>query len=272
MEKGAGPSGEAAKAQEGLLRQGVKPREDLVLHEDPVRRSLWWAIRYVVRVPTYVMLVIASSLAYFFFSGVRGFGMIYMTAHYGVTRSTLSALIIIVGIGALAGVTLGGALSEWLRRRKWYTARIVVPGIGLFLAVLFIAPAVWTTSLALGIGLLTLGAACLSGAMPSVDAARLDIMHPRLWGRAESGRMALRALLEGGAPLLFGIVSEWLGGGAGGLEWTYLLMLIPVLIAASLAIPARLTYPRDVATAGQSVRETRKHRDGGHADADAPPK
>jgi len=33
-------------------------------------------------------------------------------------------------------------------------------------------------------------------------------------------------------------------------------MLIPLLIASSLAIPARRTYPRDVATAGASARNT----------------
>jgi hypothetical protein len=86
----------------------------------------------------------------------------------------------------------------------------------------------------------------------TIDVARLDIMPSRLWGRGEAGRMALRGLLEGGAPLLFGAMSEWLGGGTHGLEWTFLIMLIPVIVASSLAIPARRTYPRDVATADAS--------------------
>jgi hypothetical protein len=68
--------------------------------------------------------------------------------------------------------------------------------------------------------------------------------------------MAIRAALQGGAPIVFGWVSGMLGGGDRGLEWTYLLMLIPVLAAASLAIPARHTYLRDVATAAASVKAT----------------
>ncbi|HJS84824.1 MAG TPA: MFS transporter [Acetobacteraceae bacterium] len=254
----SGQAGSAAKAQETILRAGVKPREDLVLHEDPSKRGLWWAIRYMLRFPTYVLLIVASSLAYFFFAGVRAFGMIYLTQHYGVSRSTLSALVIAIGIGGIIGVVMGGWISEWFLRRGWFTTRVALPGITLFLSVLFFGPAIWTTSLGLGIILLTVGAAMLGSANPPIDAARLDIMHPRLWGRAESGRMALRATLEGGAPLLFGAVSTWLGGGNTGLEWTYLLMLIPLLIASSLAIPARLTYPRDVATAGASAKNTLK--------------
>ncbi|HVC30687.1 MAG TPA: hypothetical protein VND24_05830 [Steroidobacteraceae bacterium] len=39
------------------------------------------------------------------------------------------------------------------------------------------------------------------------DTARLDVVHPRMWGRAEAGRMALRSAFEGGAPLLFGAMS-----------------------------------------------------------------
>ena len=254
-----GNEGEEGAGQSGLARQaaryaGARPRQDLVLDADPTGRSLWWAIGYVLRIPTYVLLIIASALGYYFFAGVRAFGMIYLTEHYGVSRSTMSALVVVIGLGTLAGVIFGGRFSQWLLGRRWLTIRIDLPGVALFVAVLLIAPAVWTTNVYLGIGLFTLGAAALAAANPAIDAARLDIIHPRLWGRAESGRMALRAGLEGGAPLLFGLMSDWLGGGESGLQWTFLLMLIPVLVASSLAVPARRTYLRDVATASASLK------------------
>ncbi len=68
--------------------------------------------------------------------------------------------------------------------------------------------------------------------------------------------MALRGLLEGAAPLVFGVVSGWLGGGNNGLMWTFLIMLVTILAASAVAIPARLTYPRDIATASASVENT----------------
>ncbi len=244
------------EAQKRILEEGVQPREDLLLHQDPAKHSLWWAIGYVIRIPTYLLLVIASSLAYFFFGGIRGFGMIYLTDHYGISRSSVSGLAFVIGIGALAGVTLGGMLSERLLRRGWFTTRVVVPGIAVAICVPLFGGGIWTTSTFIGIPLLTAAAAALAAANPSYDAARLDIMHTRLWGRAESGRMVVRAFAEGGAPLLFGAVSQWFGGGTSGLEWTFLLMLLPLLVAASLAIFARRTYPTDVATAGQSIKNT----------------
>ncbi len=39
-----------------------------------------------------------------------------------------------------------------------------------------------------------------------------------------------------------------------GLEYTFLVMLIPLLIASALAIPAYFTYQRNVATAAASVK------------------
>lgn len=253
-----GPSDEppAGRTQKQVLNAGVKPVPERVLHEDPVQHGLWWAIGYVVKIPTYLLLVAASSLAYYFFGGVRGFGMIYLTGHYNVSRGVLTWWVLVIGLGALAGVMFGGYLAERLLQRGWFATRIVLPGIAVFLSALLFGFGIWTTNLYIGVAALTAGAACLAAANPSYDAARLDIMHPRLWGRAESGRTLIRAIFEGGAPLLFGAVSVWLGGGNIGLERTFLLMLLPLLIAAVLAIPARRTYPRDVATAGASVKAT----------------
>jgi hypothetical protein len=136
--------------------------------------------------------------------------------------------------------------------------RIIQPAIALFISVPFLGFGIWTTNVWLGIILLTCGTFALAAAVAPIDAARLDIIQPRLWGRAEAGRTALRTTFEGGAPLLFGAVSVWLGGGSNGLMWTFLLMLFPMLLAAFLVLPGMRTYPRDVATAAASVEATGK--------------
>jgi MFS family permease len=243
-----------ASPQESVRRAHVRPREKLVLHEDPTRWSLWRVMGYLLRLPTYGLLIAASALAYYFLSGVRAFAMIYITQHYHITRSVVSSLVLVVGIGTLAGTITGGRLAERLLRKGKADARIVVAAVALALSVPILGVAIWTSSALLGIGLLTIGAGVLSAAVAPIDAARLDIVHSRLWGRGEAGRMALRSVFEGGAPLLFGALSEWLGGGQKGLMWTFLIMLIPMLIASLLGVKARKTYLRDVATAAASSR------------------
>jgi predicted MFS family arabinose efflux permease len=254
---------EAPSVRKAVERADIGPREELVLREDPARRSWVWAIRYLMKIPTYLLLVAASTLTYYFFSGLRAFGMIYFTQHLGIAQHTVSALIIIIGIGALAGVITGGRLSEWLLRRGNFNARIVVPAVALLVAAVLYAFGIWATSVWLAVALLTAATAAMAAATAPIYAARLDIIHPSMWGRAESGHMAMRSLFEGGAPLLFGAVSGWLGGGGKGLMWTFLLMLIPMLIASGLVVPARKTYPRDVATAAAATDATKREKQRG---------
>lgn len=249
----------SAQPRQIIRRAGIRPRQELVLHEDPTGWSLWRALHYMLRIPTYRLLIIASSLGYYFFAGARAFGMIYLIHHYGLPRTMVTALAGIIGIGALFGFFIGSRLSERLLSRGYASARVVIPGGALLLAIILIGPAIWISNVYIGTALLTAGTAALAGANPPLDAARLDIVPARLWGRGEAGRMALRGLLEGGAPLLFGAMSEWLGGDSNGLERTFLIMLIPVIVASSLAIPARRTYPRDVATADASMRRLQRH-------------
>jgi len=240
--------------QDTVRRARVPPREELILREDPTQWSLWQVMRYLLRLPTYGLLIAASALAYYFLSGVRAFAMIYITQHYHITRSIVSSLVIVIGIGAIAGTVAGGRVSEMLLRKGRADARIVVAAVALAASVPVLGFAIWTRSAFLGIGLMTLGAGILAAAVAPIDAARLDIVHPRMWGRGEAGRMALRSTFEGGAPLLFGAMSEWLGGGQNGLMWTFLIMLIPMLVASLLGVWARKTYLRDVATAAASSR------------------
>lgn len=249
---------DAVKAQKIVREKHVKPREEMILDDDPKQRSLWWAIGYVLRTPTYLLLIIASSLSYYFFSGVRTFGMIFLTDHFAISRGAASPLALVIGIAALIGIVCGGYISRFFLDRGWVSARIIVAGFALLLSVLAFAPGIGFRQIWISMALLAVGSFFLGTANPTISAARLDLMVPRMWGRSEAGSNAVRSVLQGGAPLVFGIVSERLGGGLSGLTWTFLIMLIPVLIAAALAIPASRTYPRDVATAAESFKRISK--------------
>jgi len=279
-EPGAGARDESDGAdQDGLAARvlrhtDVPPQEELVLREDPTGRSIWWAIRYVLRVRTNVVIIIASALGYFFFAGLRAFAIIFATGHYGISKPTATTLIVVIGAGALAGVYAGGRFADRLLRRGHIRARVLVPAACLLALTPVLAPAIATQTVAIALPLLILGGFLLGAPNPPLDAARLDIIHPRLWGRAEGVRTALRSTAEAAAPLLFGYLSQYVfggpgsasggesGGGTGGpasaaqataLEYTFLVFLIPLLIAGLLALAGLRTYPRDVATATASA-------------------
>ena len=94
----------------------------------------------------------------------------------------------------------------------------------------------------------------LSAQNPPLDAARLDIMPPYLWGRAEAVRTFLRGIAQALAPLLFGAVSDHVfGGGRSGLQWTFVVMILPLGASSWLLFKGLRTYPADVANAAASA-------------------
>ncbi|HEX6470434.1 MAG TPA: MFS transporter [Streptosporangiaceae bacterium] len=239
----------------------VRPVPGRVLRTDPTWLSLPKAARYILSIPSNRLLIVASAVGYFFFAGLRTFTVVFVQERYGVTKIELSALIPLIGLGALAGVMLGGRLADRLVRAGHLSARVTVPGVAYACAALIFLPGLLTDRLLWALPLFALAAGALAAANPPLDAARLDIVHSRLWGRAESVRTLVRMLAEAAAPVVFGRMSELLAGtGAGasqqGLDRAFLIMLVPLLANGLLLVRARRSYPSDVATAVASERAT----------------
>jgi hypothetical protein len=150
---------------------------------------------------------------------------------------------------------------------------VIVPAVVLLVMPAVLFPAFWTTQISVAMPLLFLGTGLLAAATPPQDAARLDIIHPHLWGRSEGVRSALRGVAEAAAPVTFGLVSDRLFGtrvndtigaqtgtasAAQGhaLAQTFLLFLVVVFAAGLTVLIALRTYPRDVATAQASIDNT----------------
>jgi MFS family permease len=164
-------------------------------------------------------------------------------------------VLLVVGAGAVVGVLAGGTIGDRLLRRGHLNGRILVSAISATVAVALFVPAIFSRSAVTALPYITLAALALSAQNPPLDAARLDIMVPLLWGRAEGVRTFLRTLAQALAPLLFGAVSDHVfGGGRSGLQWTFVVMLVPLGASAWLLYRGLATYPRDVATAAASRR------------------
>jgi MFS family permease len=257
-------------ASEAARRRGVAADPRLVLREDPRAMSLARALRYIVSIPTYVLLVVSSSLGYFFFSGLQTFAILFMEGHYGVGWATAELVVALLVLGALVGTLVGGRVTDLLLRRGFVEARVWVPAACYLGAVAFLIPGFLGSSVTPALWFDLAGTALISAANPALDAARLDIMPAGLWGRAESARSFVRSLSQAAAPLLFGVIADIVAGitpqqvpigkhpggvaiGTGtGLEVSFLIMLSALTAAGVILGRARYTYPGDVATAAAS--------------------
>jgi predicted MFS family arabinose efflux permease len=255
LEDGRAPPAEEGEphetdAQRLARERGLEPDPELVLDRDPRRMNIVAATRYVLRIRTNIVLIAASALGYYFLAGVQTFGSEFAKEQYSIGQALANLLLLVIGVGALGGVLAGGSLGDRLLRRGALNGRLYTAiGAATLTPVLF-APAIFTRSATAAVPYLIAAVFVLSAQNPPLDAARLDIMPPLLWGRAEAVRTLLRSLAQALAPLLFGAVSDHVfGGGRTGLQWTFALMLVPLAASAYLLFRGRRTYPRDVATA-----------------------
>ncbi|MFB4300250.1 MFS transporter [Actinomadura sp. NTSP31] len=251
------PRGGTEAAQQAVDESDVQPRPENVLAADPARMTLPQAARHVLRIRTNVIIILVSAIGYFFFAGLRTFAMVFVQHRYGVGRAGLSLLVPVIGLGALAGVLTSGRVADRLVRRGRIAARVLVPSVAYTASALLFLPGLLTGSAWIAMPLFFLAAAALAGANPPLDAVRLDVVHFRLWGRAESIRTILRMAGEAIAPVLFGWLSGLFGAGdqsGTGLDRVFLLALIPLLVNGLLLLRARRDYPADVASAMESER------------------
>jgi hypothetical protein len=214
-----------------------------------------------------VLLIISSALGYFFFSGLETFATEFVRGHFHVSQGEATLVLGVLVLGAIIGTLVVGPICELLTRHGQLASRVWVPAICNLGAGLVLIPGLLASHLSTALPFCFIGTALISAANPPLDAARLDIMPPGLWGRAESTRTFLRSIAQGIAPLAFGGVADLISGftphsappgtntgqivsGTGsGLQISFLIMLISLLGAGWVLLKARPTYPGDVATA-----------------------
>jgi MFS family permease len=264
-----GGAGDRDLAREAASRRGFAPNPALVLDTDPRTMSLGAAVRYILRIPTNILLIIGSSLGYFFFAGLQTFAVVFVRGHYHASQATATLVLGLLVLGALVGTLVSGRVTDALVRRSRLESRVWVPALCYLGAAALLIPGLLSSHLTPAIWFYVGGAALISAANPPLDAARLDIMPSGLWGRAESTRTFLRSLAQAVAPLLFGAVADLVTGivpaqapigththgivssaTGTGLQVSFLIMLSTLAAAGVFLLRARKTYPTDVATAG----------------------
>lgn len=219
-------------------------------------RALKEAFRTVLSIRTNVIVLAAVSVGNLFFAAVSTFAVVFATAQYGITTPQADLGVLVVAVGAVAGIFAGGRLGDLLMRRGVRAGRLYVASVGLVTAAVFGTPVLFTHSLLLAGVLVVVGTAGLNAATPALDAVRLDVVPPDLRGRAEAVRTVLRAAAEGVAPLLIGVLADHLaGGGHVGLRWALVLVMPALALNGLLLLVAVRTYPKEAAAVTGSASE-----------------
>lgn len=241
-------------AQKLARERGIDVDRRLILHGDVARLGLIAATKYVVRVRTNLVLIAAGACAHYFLAGMQTFGIEFARQQYGIGQVLANLLLLVIGGGSVIGVIAGGLLGDALIRGRHLNGRIMIGAVAATATVVLFLPALLARGALTAVPYLCTAAFMLSAQTAPLDAARLDIMPSKLWGRAESIRSVIRSFAQALAPLLFGVIADHVfGGGRAGLQRTFLVMLLPLAASAALLYKALGSYPRDVATAAATA-------------------
>jgi MFS family permease len=257
--KGKSSSADRILADRTHKDPDIEPDPRNILRGNQSRMPARKALRYVIRVRTNVILIIASSFGFAFFAIIRTFGVVFFLSQYHTRLRTGSMLVPIAAVGAIFGILAGGRIGDRLIRRGVLNGRVWVPAVSFIAAGFIFVPALLVHNIWIAAPFYVVGGAFLSAPNPPLDAARLDVIHPQLWGRNEAVRTMIRAIAEATAPVTFGFMADHIaGGGAAGLQASMLIILPTLLASGVVLLFALRTYPRDVAAVVESGRHARK--------------
>jgi MFS family permease len=218
--------------------------------------GLMATVRQLLAIRTNTVLIIAGALGYFYLAGIQTFAVEFTKEQYGVNQAVSNLLLLVIGAGAVLGVLISGPLSDRMLQNGRLNSRIATTAVLAVITVIMFIPALVTRNATTALPYLVVAAFALSAQNPPIDAARLDIVPAPLWGRAEGLRTALRTAAQSLAPLAFGGIADVFGGGRSGLQWAFLIMLIPLAGNAYVLFRAMKSYPGDVATAAAATLAT----------------
>ena len=257
-------------AREAARRAGAVPNPKLVLHEDARKMPLVRSIRYILSVPSNLLMVLGSSLGFFYRAGLNTFALLFVKGHYHANQAQAEVVLALLVVGAIVGTLVGGRVTDAMLHRGNLSARVWFPALCYFGAAILLIPGFLGSHLTPALWFDVGGAALLAAANPPIQAARLDVMPAGLWGRAESVRTFIRSLSQALAPLLFGGLAQLIAGivpsqapigtrphappshEATGLQISFLILLATLIAAGILTARARYTYAQDVASAAAS--------------------
>lgn len=182
------------------------------------------------RTRTVVVGIVLQIFAFWVLGAAAYWLPVYLTRAFAFSEGRAGVVsggvLVVAGI---AGVLLGGVLADRLTRR-WSGGRVLACGIGLALAAPFFASALLVKGFSLFLPFFFLAALFLSSYSGPLAAVAQDVTAPAARALVVSMTLLIGHLFgDVTSPLIVGIISDRLGGGAYGLNRA-LLLTCPVLL------------------------------------------
>jgi MFS transporter, Spinster family, sphingosine-1-phosphate transporter len=176
-------------------------------------------VRVILRTRTIVVGILLQVFAFWVLGAAAYWLPIYLQRAYGFKEGkagTVSGAVLVVA--GIAGVLLGGALADRLTER-WVSGRVLACGITLALGAPCFALAVTRSGFGTFLPLFFASALFLSMYSGPLTAVTQDVVPPAVRALVVSLTLLIGHLFgDVTSPLIVGVISDHLGGGAHGLS------------------------------------------------------
>lgn len=211
--------------------------------------TLVQAAREIFRIRTAWIMVIASGLGEFYFSGVGTWAITYFRRYFGMQETEAAAVLASSLVAVLLGAGIGSWLGDRLLRTHGRAARVRLTTIVYPIGGLAAMVAFSTDNLALTVAMFSVSGFSLYLAIPSLWAMWIDIIPAHLRGRAGGVFSVVKAGFIALGPALIGWLSDLTE------LRTAIVVVMPALIISGLLIgTARRSYPEDAERAARASR------------------
>ena len=209
------------------------------------------AYKEILRVRSYTASLVSSAVGSLFFGGIGVWTPTFLIRYHDLDVAEATTALSVVAVGGLVGVLTAGNLADFLTHSGYTSARISVAGISRVISAPLFIGAFLVGYTPLMLVLLAFGALFLVAAIPPLNAARVDVLHPDLRGRGTSLDAVTQSLSSAASPVIYGIIAD-----ASDLRTAYM-VLIPLAGIAGLILLtfALASYRRDEQAVQAMVRD-----------------
>ena len=238
---------EPVRGQQDRIQLGLAA--DKVVESRHDTMSSREAFREILRCRTFVLMAVSSTIGSVFFGSLGTWSPTFFVRYHDMSLSEAAGALILLALGGLTGALLSGWVADYMTYRGMRAGRIVVAagarlvGFPLF----FLTFTLGNTPLMLVC--FAFAAMCLIAPQAPLNAARADVLHPRLRGRGTSMDLVLQSSASAIAPIVVGILSDIYG-----LRAAFLIVLPLMLISGLILLLAVATYIREERALRREIR------------------
>jgi MFS family permease len=217
-----------------------------VIDEHGKKTGFWSSVAQLFRIPTLRWLYAGYAMHMAMCFSFAAWGAAFVMRAQGVSEAKAGMILGISALTGIIGAPLGGLIAD-LWQKKNTKGRIYTPVLASFAGAILLFLALSLDLRGPGLALIAIFGIFAVLGIPAVNSISQDVVGPGLKGIAW-GMCGFVMMLGGAAwsPSAVGVISDTLGGGAGGLKTAMMMLCVPGIIACFCFWRGSRHYPSDM--------------------------